>query len=344
MPRKLPPYVEANRTRHGKVLLYFRIGKGPRIRLPDDPNSEEFAEAYRAALAGNYTAPAQKASKIVPGSIASVIRSYRNSADYKALRETTKKGYASRLRFIDEKHGHRLMAGLTHERIRKAFLDPHVDKPGAAISYLKMLRILIRHAIGMGILKHDPSIAIKRPKGGTIRSWTEAEIDQFLGYWPRGTKQRLAFILFLYTGQRRSDVHRMTWNHISGDKISVVQQKTGTRLDIPIHPVLADELAAAPRKHLSILTTAYGKAFTVDGFSGFMRDAISEAGLPLDCQPHGLRKAAGRRLAEAECTAHEIMSVLGLKTLAEAERYTREANMKRLASSAMRKLDGRNEN
>ena len=28
----------------------------------------------------------------------------------------------------------------------------------------------------------------------------------------------------------------------------------------------------------------------------FMRDAIKAAGLPLDCQPHGLRKAAGRRL------------------------------------------------
>ena len=44
------------------------------------------------------------------------------------------------------------------------------------------------------------------------------------------------------------------------------------------------------------------------------------AGLPIDCQPHGLRKAAGRRLAEAGCTAHEIMSVLGHKTLSEAER------------------------
>src|SRR5258705_9644309 len=62
-----------------------------------------------------------------------------------------------------------------------------------------------------------------------------------------------------------------------------------------------------------------------------LRDAITAAGLPLDCQPHGLRKAAGRRLAEAGCTAHEIMAVLGHKTLAEAERYTRGGGQTRPA-------------
>jgi integrase len=75
-----------------------------------------------------------------------------------------------------------------------------------------------------------------------------------------------------------------------------------------------------------------------------MRDAITAAGLPLDCQPHRLRKAAGRRLAEAGCTAHEIMAVLGHKTLAEAERYTREADHAKLATAAVVKLEGRNEN
>jgi enterobacteria phage integrase len=79
-------------------------------------------------------------------------------------------------------------------------------------------------------------------------------------------------------------------------------------------------------QHVVIITTAYGKSFTVDGFSGWMRDAISEAGLPLDCKPHGLRKAAGRLLAEAGATAKMIMSILGHTTLAEAERYTEEAD------------------
>ena len=69
-----------------------------------------------------------------------------------------------------------------------------------------------------------------------------------------------------------------------------------------------------------------------------MREAITAAGLPLECQPHGLRKAAGR-LAEAGCSAREIMAVLGHKTLTEAERYTRDADQARLAEAAMACLE-----
>jgi enterobacteria phage integrase len=86
---------------------------------------------------------------------------------------------------------------------------------------LKMLRVLIRHAINIGWLKHDPSLGIKRPKMNRIRSWTEDEMR-----WSLGTKQRTAFELFLNTGQRRSDVVRMAWSHITAEnKIKVVQHK-----------------------------------------------------------------------------------------------------------------------
>jgi hypothetical protein len=87
------------------------------------------------------------------------------------------------------------------------------------------------------------------------------------------------------------------------------------------------------------MNTEFGKPFTVDGFSCFLRDAIKSAGLPLGCQPHGLRKAAGRRLAEAGCSARQIMAVLGHKSLSEAERYTRDADQKQLAEAAIIKLE-----
>src|SRR6478672_8755102 len=54
---------------------------------------------------------------------------------------------------------------------------------------------------------------------------------------------------------------------------------------------------------------------TLNGFSGFMRDAIRAAGLPLDCKPHGLRKTLGRLLADAGASAHDIMAALGHTTL-----------------------------
>jgi hypothetical protein len=48
MPRKLPPHVERNHIK-GHTYLSFRRGKGARIRLPNDPTSEEFMAAYQAA-------------------------------------------------------------------------------------------------------------------------------------------------------------------------------------------------------------------------------------------------------------------------------------------------------
>jgi len=177
-----------------------------------------------------------------------------------------------------------------------------------------MLRVLIRHAIEIGWLKHDPSFGIKRPKTNEIRSWTDAEIAVFEKHWPIGTKQRLGFALMLYTGQRRSDVHRMTWTDVNEGTIRVAQQKIGRKLTIPLHRDLLTVLTAATGD-ATILNTEYGKPYTVDGFSQWIRDAITAAGLAFDCQPHGLRKAAGRRLAEVGRTAHEIMAVLGHKTL-----------------------------
>jgi integrase len=92
---------------------------------------------------------------------------------------------------------------------------------------------------------------------------------------------------------------------------------------------LQKALEATPRKHVTVINTEYGKPFTVDGFSGFMRDAIRAAGLPPSCQPHGSRKTVGRLLADTGATAHDIMAALGHTTLTEAERYTREADRRR---------------
>ncbi len=340
MPRKLPPFVERWRDRHGKARIYFRRGKGARITLPEI-GSANFDEAYQAALAGNATSERPRHPGVKPGTIGALIVSYKKSGKYFALRATSKAGYASRIEQLRVEHGHRAVSGLTRERINTGILQPFADRPGSAHATLKMLRILIRHAINIGWLKHDPSLGIDRAKLKRIRSWTETEIAQFRARWPLGIKQRTAFELFLNTGQRRSDVVRMEWTHITKDgKISIVQQKTEQKLLIPLHRDAIEALNASERSHNSILITAWGKPFTVDGFSQWMRDAIRAADLPLECQPHGLRKATGRRLAEAGATAKMIMAILGHRTLAEAERYTEDADQHGLAEAAISKLQG----
>jgi integrase len=232
---------------------------------------------------------------------------------------------------------------LSRERIDN-ILQPYADRPGAKLSILKMLRVLINHAMRLDDknplkLNHDPSAGIKRPKTKEIPPWTDAQMETYEARWPIGTKQRTAYSLMLYVGAARGDAHLMTWTQFDDVGVGYVRNKTGVAVDVGVHSELRKALAAAPRGHVMILTTEYGKPFTVDGFSGFMRDAIRKAGLPLEVKPHGLRKTLGRRMADAGCTAHEIMAALGHTTLQEAERYTREADRRRGGRQAVVKLE-----
>jgi integrase len=321
MPRKLPPHVERNQVK-GHTYLSFRIGKGPRVRLPSDPASAEFREAYAAAMAGE---PRPTIRGDQHGTIGALIASYMRSAGFIRLRDTSKKGYMTRLGAMRIAHGSRSVSGLTRERIVK-MLQPYADRPAAALDTLKKLRILIRHAIDIGWLTRDPSVGIKRPKTKEIRAWTDAELAAFEWRWPLGSKQRTAYALMLNVGAARVDVHLMTWAQIDVDGIGYTRQKTDVAVAVGIATELRQALDAAPREHVTIINTAFGKPFTINGFSGFMRDAMRAAGLPMDCKPHGLRKTLGRRLADAGVSAHDIMAALGHTTLAQAENYTREAD------------------
>jgi hypothetical protein len=191
MPRKLPPFVERWRDRHGCVRVYFRRGKGQRTALPSSIASDEFNAAYQAALAGQIAAKRERRVASQPGSIAALIDSYMRSPAHVGLRATTKAGYATTIRVLQEVHGHRTLAGLTRERIVAGILQPYADRPGAALAILKILRVLIRHAIDIGWLKHDPSLGIRRPKTREIRSWSDAEIEAFEKRWPIGSWPQL---------------------------------------------------------------------------------------------------------------------------------------------------------
>src|SRR5262249_12569701 len=95
----------------------------------------------------------------------------------------------------------------------------------------------------------------------------------------------------------------MAWTDLAGDSIKVVQLKIGARLTIRLHPELQVILRHWPQSHIAILTTVFGKPFSVAGFGNMMADAIKAAGLPDRCVPHGLRKAAHGH-AQRSCAVH----------------------------------------
>jgi hypothetical protein len=221
------------------------------------------------------------------------IASYMRSAQFIGLRDTSKKGYQTRLEQIRVDHGHRAVAGLNRDRINSFILAPYADRPGAMLDILKKMRILIAHAIEKGWLKYDPSLGIKRPKSKPVRRWRDSEMAAFEARWPLGTKQRTAYELMLNVGTARVDVHMMTWSQIDTEGVQYTRRKSGEHVDIGMSKTLRAALDATPRSHVVIITTEFGRPYTVDGFSGFMRDAMKAAGLPSTAD----RTVCGKRSA-----------------------------------------------
>ena len=83
---------------------------------------------------------------------------------------------------------------------------------------------------------------------------------------------------------------------------------------------------------MTFLVTAQGKPFEAASFGNWFREACVAAGVP--GRAHGLRKAGATILAERGASPYALMAIFGWRTLAQAERYTREANRKNMAREA----------
>jgi integrase len=330
-------YVDRFVDRHGHSRHYFRRPGGKRLALPGIPGSDEFMAAYKAAIAGEDIPAAEPKVRGEAGTFSRLAAQYFMSPDFLRLRTRTQHVYRLVIeRFLAE-HGHRRVAEMRRDDVKK-IMALKAATPGSANDLLKKIRTLIKFAIDAGWRSDDPTLRIKTFPEHEFHTWTEDEIAQYEEHWPLGSRERTAFALHLYTGQRRADVARMAWTDMARNAINVVQAKTGARLTIPLHPNLSAALRAWPRKHVVMLTTAFNKPFTSAGYGNMMADAIASAGLPDRCVLHGLRKAAARRMAEAGCTEKEIAAVTGHTTLKEVARYTRAADQKRLAAGAVAKL------
>lgn len=331
-------YVQAFADRHGRARYYFRRPGVKRVALPGAPGSAEFMQAYQAALAGAPKAVVGK-GRAKPGTFNALIVAYYRSAEYKTLAEITRKTYRGDMERFRREHGDASVAGIQTKHIR-VILDEMADRPGAAYSRRRIIRILMRFAQERGWRNDNPATGVKKVRSkatGGHKTWAEEDIAQFEKHWKPGTRARLALALLLYTAQRRSDVVTLGRQHVKDGRINVVQAKSGgrTKLWIPLHPRLAEALKTAPADQLCFLMTQEGKPFSPAGFTNWFVESAKAAGLSEGLTPHGLRKAAARRLAEAGCTGHQIMAITGHKNLSEVTLYTAAANQERLADSAM---------
>ncbi len=339
-------YVNEYMDRHGKVRRYFRRPGCRAVPLPGLPGSIQFMAAYQAALA-IVSPPPPSPRHVIAGSLAAVAAGYLRSADFANLSSSSQQSYRVALKPILAAHGHRLVRDLPKEAARHVIEEIGATRPGMANLTRAVLSKIMAYAIETNVRTDNPFAGLKPYRLGTYHTWTDAEIAQFERRWPLGTRERLAFALLLYTGQRGGDVVKMLRSDIVNGRIRVAQDKarkgTTNELMIPIHPALARAVQAGPVVGMQhIITDARGKPLRA--LTELIEAAVRRAGLPARCVAHGLRKAALRRLAEHGSTTKEIAAVSGHRSLSEIERYTARADQAGLARAAIAKLpDDQNE-
>jgi integrase len=331
-------YVNEYIDRTGKLRRYFRKGGKQLGALEGEPGSEEFMTAYAAYLAEK---PKAAKTNLHADSLGKLVVDFYGDRMFTDRKPSTRQLYRYALEPLLKDHGHRSVSTMTAEHAEKIINAIGAKRPGMGNLTLAVMRRVMQFAIKQKRRKDNPFLGIEAFKVGEHHTWTDAELKQFEAKWRLGTRQRLAYALLLYTGQRVGDVVRMSRGDLADGAIHVVQQKTGAEVWVPVHPDLQQAMKAYPAKGLTLIGDAAGRPLKRAALSALMRAAIAEAELPKRCVSHGLRKANSRLLAESDATEKQIASVSGHKTLKEVERYTRAANQKKMARTAMDKMPNR---
>lgn len=324
--------------------LYWRFRHPPTVgdvALPGSPGDAAFHARYAELLEIAVKPP----KRVDRDTFAWLISEYQRSVEFKSLADTTQADYVKTLLLINEELGSRRFRFTTKAMI-KAVRDGHADHPRKAHKIKQMVSRLYSWAEESSLVADgfNPAKGIRqvKPKGGAkeIVVWSDAEIALILANCPEHVKTPV--LLALYTGQRRQDLVRMTWQQFQGDMIRVRQSKTGALLDIACHSELRRHLEQlrGRAKGVVICTSIEGRAYTPNSLSQALRRVVKMThGLPDDRSLHGLRYAAGSRMSEAGCSVAEIEAVLGHQTFKMALKYASQRLRAQAAIAAMEARD-----
>ena len=203
----LPKHCAWNYDRHGKRRVRFRKA-GFSTYLAGIPWSEDFMRQYAAALEGvkAQVSNGVGVGRTHPGSFNALCVSYYRSPEFRGLQESTQTLRRNIIERFRREHGDKPISRLGRGHI-KDIIGDKADTPEAANNLLKVLRLLLTHAVDQEMIESNPAIGVKgyKSRGEGFHTWTEAEVAPFEAAHPVGTKARLVFALALYTAQRVSD-------------------------------------------------------------------------------------------------------------------------------------------
>lgn len=316
-------------------MAWSRKSKQKAQRVVRRTKKDGTVAEYRYAAYTPHAAPAGD-------TIAGLVDGYQDSIEWRSLGKSTQDHRRTYLRPLAALGG-QLAINVKRRDIIAIYDGFRAARGiGSANGFLATAKALFSWAIQKDILEHTPTLHVRPVKGGHWRAWTRQEADIAEAGLPEHLRR--VILLGRYTGQRRADLCAMTWAAYDGSTIRLTQQKTKpglepVRLVIPVSPTLKAELDTwrQAASAVSILTNAHGMPWRPESLTQLLPWYLAKLGLT-GLNVHGLRKLAATELANAGCSAHEIMSFTGHRTLQMAELYTRSADQVRLADAAVVRL------
>lgn len=332
MPPGKPRYTYLAKGRYWR-FRHKLIGE---CSLPGSPGEARFHAAYAEKLGLVERLMLKEAPPRT--SFAWLIAEYERSAEFRALADATQLDYLKTLDIIRRELGPEPFLHTTRAMI-KAVRDDHATTARKANKIKQMVSRLYSWADENDLVPAglNPTSGLKRlrRKGGEreITVWSDEEIELFILH--AAPLLVTAVLLALYTGQRLSDLVRMSWTEFQGGTIRVRQSKTKSLLDIACHPTLRSHLEALPRASIQILTRG-GKPMSANALAGALRREVERIpGMPKPRSMHGLRYAAASRMEEGGATVAEIDAVLGHRTFRMALKYASQRLRAKAGVSAM---------
>lgn len=340
MRTKLPANVTREKTRHDKWVYYFRIGKGPRIRLPEF-GAAEFEEAYQAARLGKRVKRRSVRGEL--GTLKWLLTEYKQTLHFRGLDEITQRRRDSVYRQMSEQSGDEMIEDIIEQDIIDAAEERTHGKGHSANNFLKAVKPPFAYAKKRGWINVDPAKNVDYVETikGTRTAWTIDDVKAYETRHPVGTMANLAMRIMLFTGLRRSDAILLGRQHIRGGVIRFTPGKTenssGVTVEFAVPLPLTAAIAAMPSKNMTYLVTELGQPFASGAsFGNWFADRCDEAGVT--ARAHGLRKLGPTLAAESNASAKELMAMWGWTTMEQAELYTRSADRRKLGDAAAAKL------
>lgn len=320
--------------RSGNPRYYFRRpGEKKGIAMPDLPQDHPDFLAKWSKLAKEKPQERQRT-----GSIGAGVEAFLASDKYLNLAKSTRATWRRALESIKEKYAAGPMRDLRSRHIRQdlAKLAPH-----PANARLKVWRGLCRWWVDAGLIEVDPARDVRRrevPKSDGFTPWTRKDFQTFRDHWPIGTSQRLAFEIMHWTCAAIVDAVRLGPGMVSDGWVVYQRQKSGSYATCPLTDeapswaepdgMLLEAIEAIEDKHMTWLATQGGHSRSTKAAVGWFSRACNDAGLK-HLTSHGIRKGRSAIFKENGASPEKRMAWLGHETVAEAQNYSKSADLRR---------------